>query len=180
MQAIARAHRIGQTKVVNVYRLVCQDTVEDQMMTRIRKKLYLSTKVTDNMKDIYAEDESNEVGIGAAEDVSTTLGSADLIRLLRGGAGAIVKWNDDQESATFAHWRSTSITDIIKKSEATTMTRDQKSGIQGEVVTVDAKTLAETEEEERALLAGMERVQTTLFEGKSHAKSNAQAAEGNS
>ncbi|EED81795.1 predicted protein, partial [Postia placenta Mad-698-R] len=42
MQAIARAHRIGQTKVVKVYRLICQGSVEDQMLDRIRRKLFLS------------------------------------------------------------------------------------------------------------------------------------------
>jgi SWI/SNF-related matrix-associated actin-dependent regulator of chromatin subfamily A member 5 len=32
LQAIARAHRIGQTKPVKVYRLVCRASVEDQML----------------------------------------------------------------------------------------------------------------------------------------------------
>jgi hypothetical protein len=45
IQAIARCHRIGQTKKVKVIRLICQDSVEDQMQSRIRKKLYLSAKV---------------------------------------------------------------------------------------------------------------------------------------
>jgi SWI/SNF-related matrix-associated actin-dependent regulator of chromatin subfamily A member 5 len=42
IQAISRAHRIGQTKIVQVYRIVCQDSVEEQALTRLRKKLYLS------------------------------------------------------------------------------------------------------------------------------------------
>ncbi|KIJ47258.1 hypothetical protein M422DRAFT_99211, partial [Sphaerobolus stellatus SS14] len=41
-QAIARSHRIGQTKEVKVYRLICQDSVEDQMLDRLRRKLFLS------------------------------------------------------------------------------------------------------------------------------------------
>jgi hypothetical protein len=44
---MARCHRIGQTKTVTVYRTVCQDTAEEQMLTRIQKKLYLSMKVCD-------------------------------------------------------------------------------------------------------------------------------------
>ncbi|KAJ6611468.1 P-loop containing nucleoside triphosphate hydrolase protein [Mycena sp. CBHHK59/15] len=32
LQAIARVHRIGQTKVVKVYRLICRASVEDQML----------------------------------------------------------------------------------------------------------------------------------------------------
>jgi len=34
LQAVARAHRIGQKKVVKVYRLICRGSVEDQMLVR--------------------------------------------------------------------------------------------------------------------------------------------------
>ncbi|KAG1847208.1 P-loop containing nucleoside triphosphate hydrolase protein, partial [Suillus subalutaceus] len=44
LQAIARAHRIGQTKTVKVYRLICRGSVEDQMLDRIRRKMFLSLK----------------------------------------------------------------------------------------------------------------------------------------
>ena len=46
LQAEARAHRIGQTNPVTVYKLCMQGTVEEQMMGRIQKKLYLSAKVS--------------------------------------------------------------------------------------------------------------------------------------
>ena len=38
---MARVHRIGQTKVVHVYRLVAQGTVEERIVARAEKKLYL-------------------------------------------------------------------------------------------------------------------------------------------
>jgi SWI/SNF-related matrix-associated actin-dependent regulator of chromatin subfamily A member 5 len=50
LQAEARAHRIGQKNPVTVYKLVSQGTVEEQMMGRIQKKLYLSAKVTESMQ----------------------------------------------------------------------------------------------------------------------------------
>lgn len=50
LQAEARAHRIGQTNPVTIYKLVSQGTVEEQMMGRIQKKLYLSAKVTESMQ----------------------------------------------------------------------------------------------------------------------------------
>ncbi|KAK2767760.1 hypothetical protein FQN54_003919 [Arachnomyces sp. PD_36] len=41
LQAMARAHRIGQTKPVSVYRLVSKDTVEEEVLERARNKLVL-------------------------------------------------------------------------------------------------------------------------------------------
>ena len=44
--AMARVHRIGQTKTVHVYRLVTDGTVEQRMVERAEKKLYLDRMVT--------------------------------------------------------------------------------------------------------------------------------------
>lgn len=41
MQATARAHRIGQSKEVTVYRLITKDTYEAEMFERAIKKLGL-------------------------------------------------------------------------------------------------------------------------------------------
>ncbi|KAI4276736.1 MAG: hypothetical protein L6R38_005581 [Xanthoria sp. 2 TBL-2021] len=41
MQAMARAHRIGQTKPVTVYRLVTGDTVEEEVLERQKNKILL-------------------------------------------------------------------------------------------------------------------------------------------
>mgnify|MGYP002044602217 CR=1 FL=1 len=41
LQAMARVHRIGQTKVVHLYRLVSSGTVEERIVQRAEKKLYL-------------------------------------------------------------------------------------------------------------------------------------------
>ena len=45
LQAMDRAHRIGQTKPVTVYRLVTKDTVEERMLERAELKLRLDAMV---------------------------------------------------------------------------------------------------------------------------------------
>ena len=41
-----RAHRIGQTREVHVYRLVTEDTVEEKVVERAERKLHLDALVT--------------------------------------------------------------------------------------------------------------------------------------
>jgi SWI/SNF-related matrix-associated actin-dependent regulator of chromatin subfamily A member 5 len=48
LQAMARSHRIGQTKEVTVYRLCVKDTVEERLLEYAQKKLWLSTKITED------------------------------------------------------------------------------------------------------------------------------------
>jgi hypothetical protein len=45
IQAMARVHRIGQTKPVHVYRLVSKGSVEERIVQRAQKKLFLDTMV---------------------------------------------------------------------------------------------------------------------------------------
>lgn len=45
IQAMARVHRIGQTKPVHVYRLVSSGSVEERIVQRAQKKLFLDTMV---------------------------------------------------------------------------------------------------------------------------------------
>ena len=37
-QAMDRAHRLGQTKQVTVYRLICQGTIEERILQRAKEK----------------------------------------------------------------------------------------------------------------------------------------------
>ena len=45
LQAAARSHRLGQTKEVQVIRLICRDTVEEIILRRANRKLRLSSSV---------------------------------------------------------------------------------------------------------------------------------------
>ena len=55
-QAEARAHRLGQTQEVTIYKMHSRGTVEDQMVGRLAKKSYLAAKVTENMKTLNSLD----------------------------------------------------------------------------------------------------------------------------
>ncbi|BGP17107.1 ATP-dependent DNA helicase Hrp3 [Rhodosporidiobolus nylandii] len=49
LQAMARAHRIGQKNHVNVYRFVTKDTVEEDVLERARKKMILEYAIVNQM-----------------------------------------------------------------------------------------------------------------------------------
>lgn len=49
LQAEARAHRIGQKNVVNIYRLVTKNTVEEDILQRAKNKMVLDHLVIQSL-----------------------------------------------------------------------------------------------------------------------------------
>ncbi|KAG5635038.1 hypothetical protein H0H81_012634 [Sphagnurus paluster] len=159
LQAIARAHRIGQTKVVKA------GSVEDQMLDRIRRKLFLSVKImgSDNPT-------SNE---------NSTLGSSELMDILRRGSSAL---SHSDNGMNLSRFLGASMADILEHSRTLECKRDaiiHKDLKPTDGATVDAKLVVDAEEEERRLLSGVAQVQSRLFEGKviSKPQTNAQIAQ---
>lgn len=60
LQAMERAHRIGQTKPVRVFRLVCRGSVEERMVSRAEKKLFLNAMVAEMDPDQEVAEENDE------------------------------------------------------------------------------------------------------------------------
>ncbi|PYI17036.1 hypothetical protein BO99DRAFT_207832 [Aspergillus violaceofuscus CBS 115571] len=83
LQAMARAHRIGQTRPVSVYRLVSKDTVEEEVIERARNKLLLEfITIQRGVTDKEASEIQNKMarsGISIAEPNSTD----DISRILK-------------------------------------------------------------------------------------------------
>lgn len=52
LQAMDRAHRIGQKKVVNVYRLITRSTLEEKIMKYVSKTIILKS-LSDTLFNIY-------------------------------------------------------------------------------------------------------------------------------
>ncbi|KAI5479678.1 nucleosome remodeling complex ATPase subunit (Snf2h) [Pseudohyphozyma bogoriensis] len=176
IQAISRAHRIGQTKTVHVYRLVVQDSVEEQALTRLRKKMYLSAKVMGSMRNATSSNgpEDEEV-VQQREDDAPRMTRNELASILRGGASALGRWGSDSGDA-YAAFRDTSFADLRERGRQ----RDEQkeAGLKleaGEAVDEATKKRLEEEEEEaeRLLLEGKEAVQARKFEGAVHKQTNA-------
>lgn len=77
LQAMDRVHRIGQKKPVHVYRLVTKDTVEERVVERAKKKLYLDKMV-------------NRGSTSQAEKLES-LSKGEMLKLLKFGASAVVE-----------------------------------------------------------------------------------------
>ncbi|CAG0888582.1 unnamed protein product, partial [Darwinula stevensoni] len=93
IQAQARCHRIGQSKMVKVYRLICRNTYEREMFDRASLKLGLDKAVLQSMNTTQADKEGN-LGGGAQ------LNKKDVEELLRKGAyGALME--DDNAGDKF-------------------------------------------------------------------------------
>ncbi|KAK4902046.1 ATP-dependent DNA helicase Hrp3 [Elasticomyces elasticus] len=83
LQAMARAHRIGQKKPVSIYRFVSKDTVEEEILERARNKLMLEyITIQRGVTDKDARelgDRMAKVGASAAEPSS----SDDISNILK-------------------------------------------------------------------------------------------------
>ena len=54
-QAMDRAHRLGQTKQVTVYRLICKDSIEERILERAKEKSEVSTLSKQNIPNLLPE-----------------------------------------------------------------------------------------------------------------------------
>lgn len=45
-----RTHRLGQTKQVTVYRLICKNTIEERMLQRAREKCEVHIEILSQIK----------------------------------------------------------------------------------------------------------------------------------
>ena len=105
LQAMERAHRIGQTKPVRVYRLICRGSVEERMISRAEKKLFLNAMVAEVDPDEETTEDNIRGEAEAENDVNSALGiggtsmsKTELASLIRFGANAVVESSNSYES----------------------------------------------------------------------------------
>ncbi len=83
LQAMARAHRIGQTKPVSIYRLVSKETVEEEVLERARNKLILEfITIQRGVTDKDAKEMTDKM-VRAGRSVNEPTSSDDIQRILK-------------------------------------------------------------------------------------------------
>ena len=159
LQAEARAHRIGQTKPVTIYKICTQGTVEEQMMGRIRKKMYLSAKITESMRDIHSAPEPTLKRKRPANSPNQTdddmpqLGMSQLMSLIRRGA------------STLAH-PEIDINEMMSWDFKTLIEKCKDCPVEIGVTVADkALSSEEDNHREKEWLAKMERVECAVLDG---------------
>ncbi|KAJ8109992.1 hypothetical protein OPT61_g7048 [Boeremia exigua] len=148
LQAEARAHRIGQTKPVTIYKLCTQGTVEEQMMGRIRKKLYLSAKITESMRNIH-DGQTPAKGTASASDDMPQMDSTQLKSLIRRGAQTLS--HPEIDVTEMLSWDLPTMLEKCRDKPA-----DESSAPDAQQSAVD----------EEKWLSVMERVECAVFDGK--------------
>ena len=155
LQAEARAHRIGQTKPVTVYKICTQGTVEEQMIGRIQKKLYLSAKVMESMRDIHNSTTDKQGGKASeADDNMPQLDTGQLMSLVRRGAQTLARPEVDVNDMLGWDWA--------------TMIQKCKDKPADSLVSEQTNSGSVKEEDEKNWLAQIEHVQSRLFDGMKH------------
>ncbi|KAL6927029.1 hypothetical protein ACO0SA_004116 [Hanseniaspora valbyensis] len=90
LQAMARAHRIGQKNHVMVYRFVSKDTVEEEILERARKKMVLEYAII----SLGLNNQKAESDLKKMKDQPN---SGELANILKFGADNMFKANDNQK-----------------------------------------------------------------------------------
>ena len=131
------------------------------MMGRIRKKLYLSAKITESMRNIHSTaDVSKKRKRGpntAAEDDGPQLDASSLKSLIRRGAQTLMRPEVDVTEMLNWDWETTLETCKDKP--------------------IDSHVADNAEVDEQSWLNSMEKVETAVWEGKKHQKAIEQAAQ---
>ncbi|KAL9002490.1 MAG: hypothetical protein Q9188_004571 [Gyalolechia gomerana] len=159
LQAEARAHRIGQDKPVTIYKLCAQGTVEEQMLGRIQKKLYLSAKVTESMQSVHGSARTKYVGSRsvAVDDDMPQLNTNQLMSLVRRGARALA--HPDLDINEMLQWDLPTMLEKCRDKPADAIIA-KDTGVESTV----------NEDDEKKWLEQVEQVHSRVWGGKNYSR----------
>lgn len=95
LQAMARAHRIGQRRSVNIYRLVCKSSVEETILERAKQKMILDHLVIQSMDTSGRRDPARG---GLSEGSAKRITRDELDAILKFGAQDLFKASETTQS----------------------------------------------------------------------------------
>ncbi len=107
LQAMDRAHRIGQKKEVHVYRFCTDNSIEEKVIEKAYKKLRLDAlviqqgRLTENTKTVNKEDLLNMVRYGAEkifQSEASNITAEDIEALIAKGEQATKELNDKMQA----------------------------------------------------------------------------------
>ncbi|PRP87727.1 chromodomain-helicase-DNA-binding protein 1-like [Planoprotostelium fungivorum] len=107
LQAEARAHRIGQKKVVNIYRFITKGTVDEQILQRAKNKMILEHLVIQRMGDSKESQAKNN-----------DFNKEELAALLKFGAEDLFKEEENPERKKTVE--NIDIDEILARAETST------------------------------------------------------------
>ena len=114
LQAQARAHRIGQKKQVNIYRLVTKDSIEVNIIERAKRKMVLDHLVIQRMDTTGRTVLSNSEG---GQSTQVPFNKDELDALLKFGAEEIFREDGEQDKRL----QEIDIDALINQAETATM-----------------------------------------------------------
>uniref|UniRef100_A0A669CYB6 Chromodomain helicase DNA binding protein 1 n=1 Tax=Oreochromis niloticus TaxID=8128 RepID=A0A669CYB6_ORENI len=109
LQAQARAHRIGQKRQVNIYRLVTKGSVEEDIIERAKKKMVLDHLVIQRMDTTG----KTVLHTGSAPSSSAPFNKEELSAILKFGAEELFKEQEGEEQEP----QEMDIDEILKRAE---------------------------------------------------------------
>ena len=94
---MARVHRIGQTKVVHVYRLVTAGSVEERIVQRAQKKLFLDGMVNrgSTAQSRAIDEDAGQEALGGDADANAEPEAGSVLGALKFGWNAVFKGDGD-------------------------------------------------------------------------------------
>ncbi|KAJ3160656.1 hypothetical protein HDU86_000415 [Geranomyces michiganensis] len=111
LQAIARAHRIGQKKSVQVFRFITADSVEEEIVERAKRKMVLEYAIMHEMPG----DKTH--GQASAADLKADPTKTDLATILKFGAKKLFSEKIENGSEGEAHEKKVDLDEILAKAE---------------------------------------------------------------